>query len=401
MSKYVAPPEGTGVGSRGYELMRELALTGHQSVIVTSDANHLASVPELHQASLTQQRDGLLMVWLRTFKASEAKSLSRILSWLHFEWRLFRLDKRALPTPDVIIVSSLSLLTVINGLIVRRRYRCRLVFEVRDIWPLTLTEEGGFSPRNPLVRMLAAIERLGYRKADEIVGTMPNLGEHVEAVTGNARDVHCIPMGYSERVARETDELPPGYLAQYLPADGFTICYAGTVGITNALDWFFKAAEAMLDDRGVHFVLLGDGPLLDEYVEQHSHLKNLTFAPRVPKGAVQQVLAECDLLYLAVHPSRVWAYGQSLNKLIDYMMAAKPIVASYTGFPSMINEADCGSLVEAGDVEALVRELRRYSQLSPEERETIGQRGRDWLLKNRSYRKLAADYASILFPAAD
>jgi glycosyltransferase involved in cell wall biosynthesis len=381
--------------------MRELALTGHRSVIITSDANHLAAVPKLHEPSLTQQRDGLLMVWVRTFKAPAAKSLGRILSWLHFEWRLFRLDRTALPPPDVIVVSSLSLLTVINGLILRRRYGARLVFEVRDIWPLTLTEEGGYSRLSPWVILLGVIERIGYRRADEIVGTMPNLGEHVEAVIGQAREVHCIPMGYSERVASDVDELPPGYLAQHLPADGFTICYAGTVGITNALDWFFKAAEAMVDDRDVRFVLLGEGPMLGEYVERYSHLDNLTFAPRVPKGAVQQVLAECDLLYLAVHPSHVWAYGQSLNKLIDYMMAAKPIVASYTGFPSMINEAECGTLVEAGDIEALVRELRRYSHLSADERTAIGQRGRDWLLANRSYRKLAADYASILFPGTD
>ena len=93
-------------------------------------------------------------------KYSVAKSLRRILSWLDFEWRLFRLPKHQLPPPDVVVVSSLSLLTIVQGLFWRRRYKCRLVFEIRDIWPLTITEEGGFSPRNPLVLGLATVDNL-------------------------------------------------------------------------------------------------------------------------------------------------------------------------------------------------------------------------------------------------
>lgn len=398
VSKYVAPPEGSSVGGRGYELMRELAAMGNECVIITSDANHLARVPEVRQTSLTESRDGLLMVWVRTFKSPAAKSFRRILSWLHFEWRLLRLKKRDLPSPDIVIVSSLSLLTVLNGLVLRWRYRARLVFEVRDIWPLTLTEEGGFSPRHPWVRLLSAVERLGYRFADEVVGTMPNLSSHVEAVLGWRRPVHCIPMGYAERTLRTPEELAPGYLNEHVPTDAFIIAYAGTIGITNALEPFFRAAEIMRADQGVHFLVLGDGLMLDDYKQRFAHVSNLSFAPKVPKGAVQGVLANCDLLHLSVHPSRVWDYGQSLNKVVDYMLSGKPIVASYTGYPSMIDEADCGTYVPAGDADGLVHEFRRYAAMAPRELTEIGENGRAWVLEHRSYRKLAEDYRAILFP---
>ena len=42
--------------------------------------------------------------------------------------------------------------------------------------------------------------------------------------------------------------------------------------------------------------------------------------------------------------SKVWDYGQSMNKIVDYMMAGKPVVASYSGYPSMLNEAGSGIL---------------------------------------------------------
>ena len=111
---------------------------------------------------------------------------------------------------------------------------------------------------------------------------------------------------------------------------------------------------------------------------------------------VQAVLAKCDLLYFSVHVSNVWRFGQSLNKVIDYMLAGKPMVASYTGYPSMINEAGCGTFVPAGDVPALRAEINRYVAMPSQERAIMGAKGREWIVANRSYRQLAQDYSKIL-----
>lgn len=396
ISKYVAPPTGKSIGGRGYEIMRELAAMGHDCVIITSDANHLATVPEVSGRYLVQNRDGLQMCWVRTLKSARAKSLQRMAGWISFEWSLFWLPKHRLPRPDVVIVSSLSLLTILNGLVLQIRFKTPLVVEIRDIWPLTLVEEGGFSRWNPLIFALGIIERLGYRRADAVVGTMPNLGEHVANVVGTSRPVRCIPMGFAERAVATHGPLPPGYVDTYVPRNTFVVGYAGTIGITNALETLFKAAEALRDEPGIQFLIVGDGGLLATYRAQFAHLRNLTFAPQVPKHAVQSVLAECDLLYLATHKSRVWEFGQSLNKLIDYMLAGKPILASFTGYPSMINEADCGSFVPAGDVPALIAAIRRYAAMSGAELDQIGSRGRAWLLEHRSYEKLAREYLEVI-----
>ena len=399
VSKYVTPPAKIGAGGRGYLLMREFARMGYQSVIITSDSNQLTEVPVLEEHYLFQDVDGMRLCWVRTLKYTVAKSLRRILSWLDFEWRLWRLPKDRLPAPDVVIVSSLSLLTILNGFLLRRCYKCRLVLEIRDIWPLTITEEGGFSRWNPLVLGLGLIEKLGYRYADAIVGTMPNLGEHVAGVLGRPKSTHCIPMGVDEVSLAAGEPLPPDYEARYMPKGKFVVAHAGTIGITNALDTFLDCAEAMKEDNRIHFLVVGEGDLRAHYQTKYAHLPNLTFAPRVAKQMVQTVLSHCDLLYFSVHISTVWKYGQSLNKVIDYMLAGKPVVASYTGYPSMINQADCGTYVPAGDVSALQREVRRYADMNLTERAAIGARGREWMLVHRRYEKLARDYLAIMFPA--
>ncbi|MEQ1657156.1 MAG: hypothetical protein ABL896_00120, partial [Hylemonella sp.] len=127
VSKYVSPPAKASAGGRGYLIAREWARMGYPTVIITSDSNQLAEVPELDQPYLLQEVDGIQLYWVRTMKYAVAKSLRRILSWLDFEWRLWRLPKEQLPAPDVVIVSSLSLLTILNGFLLRARYKCRLV----------------------------------------------------------------------------------------------------------------------------------------------------------------------------------------------------------------------------------------------------------------------------------
>lgn len=398
VSKYVAPPSGSSAGSRGYVLMRELAEQACECVIIASDSNQLASVPELHESSLLQRMDGLSILWLRTLKYRVAKSSRRMLSWIDFELRLLVAPLRRLPKPDVVVVSSLSLLTVLNGLWLRLRYRCRLVFEVRDIWPLTIVEEGGYARRNPFVLGLGCVEWLGYRFADAVVGTMPNLGEHVANVLGRPRQTHCIPMGVDGAALAASVPLPEDYVRAHFPSGKFVVAHVGSIGITNALDPFLQCARAMKDDKTVHFMLVGDGDLRERYVAECADLPNVTFAPRVQKEMVQDVLSHCDLVYFSTFDSEVWRYGQSLNKVIDYMYSGKPIVASYSGYPSMINEAGCGTFVPAGDVDALRREIARYASMDADQRETIGARGRAWLLQHRSYHKLARDYHAILFP---
>lgn len=380
-------------------LLREMASKGHHCVLFTSNSHHLIERPDFDCSYRTAPVDGVEVCRIRVLKYKGAKSVGRILSWFHFEWRLWRLPKLDFRKPDAVIVSSLSLLTIFNGLLLRRRYGCRLIFEVRDIWPLTLIEEGGFSPRNPLVVALGMVERLAYRRSDAIVGTMPNLKRHVTEQVGSSPPVHCIPMGIDKDRIDAGGTLPLDYVTGHIPEGKFLVCHAGTIGITNALDTLLNCARAMRDHPKVHFLIVGDGDLKDHYSAVCADLSNVSFAPAVPKAMVQDVLKRCDLLYFAVHVSRVWKYGQSLNKVIDYMLAGRPILASYSGYPSMVDESGGGSYVPAGDVEALRSEILRYVGMSPAERSTIGAAARDWLMSNRTYDHLAHDYLRIALPA--
>lgn len=395
ISKYAVPLK-YGFGSRHFYLAGELNRLGCNTVVIASDSNHLAQFPELDSLYTNERVDGVDAWWIRTKKYQGTASFARILSWLDFEMKLWLMPKGELPKPDTVIVSSLSLFSVLNGYWLKKRLGCKLVFEVRDIWPLTIVEEGGFSPKNPAVKALGWLEKFGYRTADLIVGTMPNLAEHVRKVSKTKAPCTCVPFGYDPALYDEPEALPEGYEEQHIPKDKFIIGYAGSIGITNALEPLLECAKAMQDHPSVHFLLMGSGDLLETYKEQVADLPNISFAPRVNKGQVQGVLRHCDVLYFSVKDSEVWRYGLSLNKLIDYMMAAKPIVASYSGYPSMVNEADCGVFVPANDVEALRAVIEEYAAKPSEELAEMGQRGKTWLEATRRYDAVAREYDKLL-----
>ena len=393
VSKYISPQE-YGFETRLFAMAREFVKMGRQPVVITSDSNHLARFPNFDE-TYTHQEIGGVDTWLiRTSKYVKTVSLRRILSWLDFELKLFFMPFSRLPRPDVVVVSSLSLLTILNGLWIRSRYHCKLIFEIRDIWPLTLVEEGGYSETNPLVRLLAWVERIGYRKADLVIGTMPNLTLHVQRVAGEGIDCACVPFGFDPEFFASSDAVSPE-IENRIPPDKFIVGYAGSMGTTNALETIIACIKEMEADDRFFFLMAGKGDLWDKFVAETKDLRNVAFIGRVERSQVQTVLAHCDLLYFAVQDSPVWQYGMSLNKLTDYMMAAKPVLASYSGYPSMLNEAGCGRFVPAGDKDALKKAIYDFAALPRERLTAMGAAGRNWLIANRRWDVLARQYLDL------
>ncbi len=394
ISKY-ARPFRDGIATRHFYLSREFNNLGYSSTVICSDSNHLISFPSYPRIYNHVLNNNVSTVIIRTKKYKGAFSLGRIISWLDFEMKLLFMPKNKLSKPDIIITSSLSLFTILTGYIFKRLYKAKLIFEVRDIWPLTLIEIGGFKKSNPLIVLLHWIEKFGYRNSDIVVGTMPNLSEHVESVTKQGYKCHTIPQGIDLSIFQVNEPIDYEYIESNIPKDKFIICYAGTIGRANALDTFIKVSILLKDNENIHFLVIGDGDQKTELKSLVRTNSNITFAPRIRKNQVQNVLNYCDVLYASAKDSNLYRFGLSLNKIIDYMYAAKPIILSYNGFPSMINEADCGVIVPAENIEKLKSTIINYSKMDKQKLCEIGLRGKEWLIQNRTFSKLALKYTEL------
>lgn len=265
------------------------------------------------------------------------------------------------------------------------------MFEIRDIWPLTMIEEGGFSKWNPLVLLISFIEKFGYKKADLIVGTMPKLDMHVKNILGYEKPFHCSPLGFDPINYQEklVDKNP---FDEVFPKDKIIVGYAGSMGITNALEPFIEAIKLSNENENIHFMLVGSGDLKTTFEKQLKDCMNVTFLPRIGQNEVKYFLQKCDILYLSTKNSKVWKYGQSMNKIVEYMLASKPIIASYSGYQSMVNEAKCGYFENTLNANHLKEKILNIVNLDENERKTLGENGKKWIYQNRQYSQLAKEY---------
>lgn len=392
ISKYASPPHYSKAPSRLFHLAKEFSKFGYQVTLVTSDSNHLSNFPKSKKIYNKEVFDSVNLLWIKTLKYSRTASLKRLLSWIDFEFKLFFLKINNIRKPDVVVVSSLSILSIIYGYYLKKRFKSFLVFEIRDIWPLTMTEEGGFSTHHPAVKLIGLVEKFGYHKSDLIVGTMPKLNIHVKNIIKYEKPFFCSPLGFnpSEYIADSRDIVNPfSYLSNN---NKIVIGYAGSMGITNALEPFIDAIKKISSNSSIHFLLVGSGDLKEKYENELKDYNNVTFLPRISQDKVKYFLEICDILYLSTKDSKVWEYGQSMNKIVEYMIAGKPIIASYTGYQSMINEAECGTFIQSVNSEDIKNTLLLYSTKSKEELKQIGLKGKVWIYHNRTYEKLAKEY---------
>ena len=397
VSKYASSFE-VGFESRIFALARRFVKIGHNVNVISSDSNHFGIYPKYLNLYNSEKLDGVEILRIKTVKYKKTASIKRVLSWLDFEWKLFFAPLKKFQKPDIIIVSSLSLITILNGIRLKRKYKAKLVFEIRDIWPLTMVEEGGYKNSNPFVKILATIEKFGYKKSDLIVGTMPNLKEHVENVTGvkNNKCV-CVPFGFDANFYNLLNVNPNKFSLKYnIPTNKFIIGYAGSVGITNGLESFISCAKKMNNDNRIIFAILGDGDSKSVYINETKELKNIIFIPKVKREEVASFLALCNVLYFSSLKSKIWDYGWSPNKLIDYMMAGKPVLASYSGHQSMINEAGSGFFVPAEDTDALKIKLEQLVNLNFDELNNMGIAGKHWIINNRDWDIVAKNYSDLI-----
>lgn len=395
ISKYTSPAKYSKMPARLFYFCQEWIELGHNVHLITSDSNHLANYPDTVKTYNDEVIDCVPVTWIKTKKYQKSNSFARILSWFDFEKKLFALDTSKLAKPDVVIVSSLSLLSIMYGYHLKRKYNSTLVFEVRDIWPLTMTEEMGFSKWHPLTLFLGEIEKFGYTVADLIVGTMPRLDLHVKEIIKKDFKFHCAPLGFHLKNYEDMSQFDNPFENTF-PKDKLIVGYAGSMGVTNALEPYIQAIKDLESNEKIFFVLVGSGDLRANYEAELKDCKNVMFLPRIPQNDVKFLLDKCDVLYLSTKDSKVWKYGQSMNKVVEYMLAAKPVIATYTGYPTMLNEAQCGFFISSNDEKSTVENIKKaiveIAQLDVQERNEMGLRGRSWIRENRSYNKLATEY---------
>lgn len=392
-----------GMEFRPYYLAREWVRAGHEVTIVAASYSHVRAVqPEMQGLAREEFIDGIRYRWLPTphYAGNGVGRLRNILSFLRQlradAWRLTREFR-----PDAVIASSTYPMDVWVAKKLARLAKARLVYEVHDLWPLSLIELSGMSPRHPFAMMCGKAEADAYRDADVVVSMLPCVHQHMASRGLDLRKLRIVPNGFAPEEWQGESAPLGATLAAHLDAERAAgrviVGYAGSMGLPNALDVLLDAA-ARLKEAPLSFVLVGSGHEAVRLVEraQAEGLSHVRFFAPIPKAQIPTLLARFDIAYIGWQRTPIYRFGIAPNKLIDYLMAGRAVLHSVEAGNDPVAEAGAGLTVAPEDADAVAQGLLQLAALPAAAREAMGQRGRAFAMAHHAYPVLAARFIEAL-----
>lgn len=354
-------PEAVGAAIWVRQLAEGLCRRGHVVGVITALPNYPSGVvmPEYRRCWFRRESVGPVQVRRSWIYSSSSKSFgSRLLAFASFcvsclGWLfsdLARFDAMYIITPPMPLG--------ISGWLLAWRCRSKVVLNIQDIYPDVAVELGIL--RRPLViRFFKAMAALTYRIAGQIVVISEGFRDSMLAKGVPEAKLHVVA-NWTDLDALRPRSRDNKFRGDIAPGREFLLVYSGGLTHNSNLDPLIEAART-LADTPFKLAIVGEGVRkqhLDNLVATYK-LRNVVFLPFQSLERYPDVLAAADMTAATLHAAATFASVPS--KIYKQMAAGRPILA-ITGGPNeltrLVEEANCGVAVPAGDLEALVRVLR-------------------------------------------
>lgn len=397
-----------GMNFRIYQYAREFAELGHQVRVFSGTWSHQFVVAPPSSTLFNQEQiDGIDYVWVKIPRYGDSSDPRRILGWFQFIRRMRLIRPGRWPAPDVVVVSSPVPYTIVSGLRLKRLFGAKLVFEIRDLWSLTMAVVGGHSSWHPLIWGTKLFERLAYRRSDAIVSVLANTEAHVRARGLGERPWKWIPNGIHPELPAGGDvraplELRPGLrdsLEAFRARHPFILAYTGSFNLTNATEVLLEVVRRVAADARIGFLFAGpSGGMREEIAEalKSEGLNHVLLVDAVPKSWVAGLLSYCDAGFIGYSSTRITRYGISPTKVYDYLLGRLPVILASSASDRGVSALPSVRLCPPRDVDAIVDILSTLVTADPVALRVTAEESRRQLLEEASLPRLAQTYVAFL-----
>lgn len=349
--------------------------------------------------------DGVKYVFVKT-RSYEGNGKSRFFNMMDY-YRIVRktmdIYKANKCIPDIIIASSVHPLALLAGIKWGKKNKTPCICEIRDLWPESIVAYSSkLTKKNPIIKVLYKLEKWIYINADALIFTSEGGADYIKEQGWMGKihrdKVHHICNGVDLEIFTENTKLNK-YVDKDLEINNdLKIVYAGAIRLVNNLRMIVEAAE-IIQHKGfqhIKFIVFGDGDekeKLEAYVFKNK-IKNVIFKGRVDKKYIPSILQRSDICLLHNTSTILDKYGQSQNKLFEYLASGKCVLQTYTTGYSICRKYGCGIMLDKQSANSLAEKII----ILDKNRTIIKKKGQNALkaVKDYDYKVLTDKLLSII-----
>ena len=323
------------------------------------------------------------MTRVALYPSHDQSAIRRTLNYASFALSASILGPFLCGRPDVIYVYHPPATAGLPACVLKSFKGIPFVYDIQDLWPDSIATSDMMSS-SLILRGLGRWCSFVYRHADHLTVLSPGFQRALIERGVPENKVSMIYNWCDEENIRPQNR--DEGLAQRLGLAGrFNVMFAGTMGITQALDTALEAAGLCASSNpAIQFVFVGGGVERLRLEAKAAGSPNVRFLARQPIHEMSSTLALADVLLVHLKDAPLFRITIP-SKTQAFLAAAKPILMAVSGDAAdVVKRAQAGITVQPENAHEMADAVLQMARLEPDRLREMGCSGRSFYLREMS-----------------
>ena len=318
--------------------------------------------------------------------------IQRLLNYFSFVYSSAQVGKNKIGDVDVILCESPPLFLGYSALYLKRKKKAKLIFNVSDLWPES-AEKLGVVTNKWMLKLAYRLEEKLYRKSILVTG-------QTQGICKNINDRFPFVKTYWFPNGADISYYNPSTVSSDWRKDnGFNandvlFLYAGIIGLAQGLEIILSAAEKLMDQPSIKFILLGNGPEKEklQVIKQEKKILNVYFFDSVSKTLMPKIVKACDAAIIPLLKLPLFL-GAIPSKIFENLAMEKAVILAVDGEARelFVNQGKCALYSEPENVDDLIKNVLLLANDSLLRKE-LGKKGRTYVEQSFNRNTIAYNF---------
>lgn len=338
------------------DLAGHLAAEGHCVTILTSRLRYeKSSQSKLLPSSEQHAGVQILRLWSTSFGRDNL--IGRLIDYLSIYWSFFIYLISKTTSSDIVVVKTDPPLLSILGWVARMLKHFKLVSWCQDLFPeVAESALGGSGLTKPCFSILRQLRNASLNQCDMVAVLSGDMKSYLEG-----QGIHALMKilpNWAIQSSAHPDVTHNDLRRDWGLSDKLVLGYSGNLGRAHDIETFVEASNKFPEMQDLSLLFIGAGAGLKSIQKRLSPatLQQAKFMPYQPKEMLAASLKVPDIHWLSLSTEMTDYVFPS--KFYGILRSGRPVIfigATNSELANLINDNDCGFVVEPGDWQGLLQ----------------------------------------------